>query len=116
MTIGTLASPSSALVLPAFPAAAVETILRGEFIQAVKDEASIRGIALPTLDGDIAKTTFQVDSLVVVSILCVAEPIVGFELPESIVRTGGYGSVDRALYQLLPRIEAQWKKRRGGKP
>ena len=90
--------------------------MRGEFIQAVKDEASIRGIALPTLDVDIAKTTFQVDSLVVVSIICVVEPIVGFELPESVVRTGGYRSVDSALYQLLPRIEAQWKKRKGGKP
>jgi hypothetical protein len=116
VTIGTLAPPSSNSALSAFPATAVETTLRGEFIQAIKDEAFIRGIALPPLDSDIAKTTFQADSLVAVSILCVVEPIVGFELPESVVRTGGYRSVDSALYQLLPRIEAQWKKRKGGKP
>jgi len=111
MTVGTLAPP-----LAAFPSAAISTSLRSELIQAVKDEASIKGIALPTSDIDIAKAAFQVDSLVVVSILCVVEPIVCFELPESVVRTGGYGSVDSALYQLLPRIEAQWKKRKGEKP
>jgi hypothetical protein len=116
MTVTTLAPPSFGSALAPFPAATVETSLRGELIQAVKDEASIRGIALPTSAADIAKAAFQVDSLVVVSILCVVEQIVGFELPESVVRTGGYRSVDSALYQLLPRIEAQWKKRKGGKP
>lgn len=116
MTVSTLSPPSSSSILSSFPAAAIETSLRGELIQAVKDEASIRGIALPTLDVGIAKVAFQVDSLVVVSIICVVEPIVGFELPESVVRTGGYRSVDSALYQLLPRIEAGWKKRKGGKP
>lgn len=113
MTVSALA-PSS--ILAPFPAAAVETSLRSELVQAVKDEASIKGISLPSSNVDIAKAPFQVDSLVVVSILCVVEPIVGFELPESVVRTGGYGSVDSALYQLLPRIEAQWKKRKGDKP
>lgn len=113
MAVSALA-PSS--IATPFPAAAVETSLRSELLQAVKDEASIKGISLPSSNVDIAKAPFQVDSLVVVSILCVVEPIVGFELPESVVRTGGYGSVDSALYQLLPRIEAQWKKRRGGKP
>jgi hypothetical protein len=111
MTVGTLAPP-----LAPFPSAAIRTSLRSELIQAVKDEASIKGIALATSDIEIDKAAFQVDSLVVVSILCVIEPIVGFELSESVVRTGGYGSVDSALYQLLPRIEAQWKKRKGEKP
>lgn len=113
MSVSALA-PSS--ISTPFPAAAVETSLRNELLQAVKDEASIKGISLPTSNVGIAKAPFQVDSLVVVSILCVVEPIVGFELPESVVRTGGYGSVDSALYQLLPRIEAQWKKRKGQKP
>ena len=116
MPVTTLTPPSSTPALAPFPSAVVEANLRGELIQAVKDEATIRGIALPTSDVDIANAAFQVDSLVVVSILCVVEPIVGFELPESVVRTGGYRSVDSALYQLLPRIEAQWKKRKGGKP
>jgi hypothetical protein len=57
-----------------------------------------------------------VDSLVVVSILCMVEPIVGFELPDGVVRAGGYSSVESALAHLLPRIEAQWIKKKGGKP
>lgn len=117
MAIDTLAhAPFSPMVATAFPTAAVEAALRSELIEAVKGEAAIRGVALPTSTALIGKTAFQVDSLVVVSILCEVEPIVGFALPDSVVRAGGYGSVDSALAQLVPRIEAQWKKRRGTKP
>lgn len=118
MTSSTIAPPkpaSSSLAIP-FPRAAVENCLRDELIEAVKAEAGIKGVALPSAPADVAKSSFQVDSLVVVSILCAVEPIVGFELPGSVVRAGGYGSVESALAQLLPRIEAQWNKRKGGKP
>jgi hypothetical protein len=73
-------------------------------------------MALPTAPGQIAKAAVQVDSLVVVSILCAVEPIVGFELPDSVVRAGGYASVESALGHLLPRIEKEWMKRKGAKP
>jgi hypothetical protein len=53
---------------------------------------------------------------VVVSILCAIEPIVGFELPESVVRSGGYVSVESALSNLLPQIEKLWIKKKGVKP
>jgi hypothetical protein len=113
------AAPPSALVSPAktaqFPKATVEARLRDELIEAVKAEAGVRGVVLPGAPADIAKTPFQVDSLVVVSIVCKVEPIVGFELPHSVVRAGGYASVDSALVHLLPRIEAQWIKKKGGK-
>lgn len=95
---------------------AVEACLRDELIETVKAEASIKGGALPTAPSQIAQTPFQVDSLVVVSILCAVEPIVGFELPESVVRAGGYASVNHALEHLLPRIEKLWMKRKGNKP
>jgi hypothetical protein len=93
----------------------VEARLRDELIETIKAEAGIRGVALPSAPADVAKTSFQVDSLVVVSLLCAVEPIIGFELPDSVVRAGGYGSVDRALEHLLPRIEAQWIKKKGDK-
>lgn len=115
MAVSTLAPPP-AVSPQLFPSAAVGSELRSELIEAVKAEAAIKGVALPTAVGAIATTPFQVDSLVVVSILCAIEPIVGFELPESVVRTGGYTSVETAVGQLLPRIEAQWKKRKGIKP
>lgn len=118
MAISTFA-PSTAkspTVPVPFPLAAVEACLLGELIDTVKTEAGIKGVAIPSAPADIAKVAFQIDSLVVVSILCAVEPIVGFELPECVVRAGGYGSVQNALKHLLPRIEAEWMKQKGGKP
>ena len=108
--------PASPVIAVPFPQAAVEKCLRDELIDAVKAEAGIKCVALPSAPADIAKTPFQVDSLVVVSILCAVEPIVEFELPDSVVRAGGYGSVESALGHLLPRLESMWIKRKGGKP
>lgn len=116
MAVNTLAPPPNLVATPVFPTAAVEADLRFELIEAIRAEAIIKGVALPTAAGAIAQTPFQVDSLIVVSILCVVEPLVGFELQESVVRTGGYTSVDQAVGQLLSLIEAQWKKRKGSKP
>lgn len=109
-------APTTTPTTTSYPAAAVETCLRDELIEAIKAEASIKGVSLPTAQADIVKAPVAVDSLVVVSILCAVEPIVGFELPESVVRTGGYTSVESALEHLLPKIEAQWKKKKGIKP
>ena len=112
MDVSTLAPPPPPLL---FPKSAVEADLRGELIEAVKIEASIRGIVLPTVLGQIAKAAVQIDSLVVVSILCNVEPILGFELPHSVVPAGGFDSVESALEHLLPRIEKEWIKRKGAK-
>ena len=113
MDVTTLA-PRAVVTAP-FPTGAVAAGLRAELIEAAKAEAQIRGVALPATSAGIGTMASQLDSLVVVSILCAIEPIVGFELPDDVVRIGGYGSVDGALAQLLPRIEAQWKKRKGAK-
>jgi len=110
----TLAPPAP--VISTFPATAVEICLRGELIEAIKAEALIRGISLPAAPAQIAKAIVPVDSLVAVSILCAVELVVGFELPESVVRAGGYTSVESALEHMLPRIEAQWNKRKGANP
>ncbi|MFN0190556.1 MAG: hypothetical protein ACKVP5_01085 [Aestuariivirga sp.] len=100
----------------AFPATAIENSLRVELIDAVKAEAAIRGMPLPSASAQIAKASVQVDSLIVVSILCAVEPIIGFELPDSVVRSGGYTSVENALGHLLPQIEKHWIKRKGATP
>jgi hypothetical protein len=113
--VATAIAPPPAKTAP-FPLAAVEAKLRDELIEAVKIEASIRGISLPTTPAQISKAAVPVDSLVVVSILCAVEPVVGFELPESVVRAGGYASVETALGHLLPRLEKEWAKKKGAKP
>lgn len=112
--VSTTLTPPPVKIAP-FPLAAVGAKLRDELLEAVKIEASIRGMALPAAPADIAKASVHVDSLVVVSILCAVEPIVGFELSESVVRAGGYTSVDSALGQLLPRLEKEWTKKKGAK-
>jgi acyl carrier protein len=94
----------------------VEACLRDELIETVKAEAAVRNISLPRTPASIANTPFQIDSLGVVVILCAVESIIGFELPHNVVRAGGYGSVESALEQLLPRIEAEWIKRKGDRP
>jgi hypothetical protein len=114
MAITTFAPP--AVTTAPFPLAAVEAKLRDELVEAVKIEASIRGMSLPSAPAQIAKAAVQVDSLVVVSILCTVEPIVGFELSEGVVRAGGYTSVESALGHLLPRLEKEWTKKKGAKP
>jgi hypothetical protein len=109
----TLAPP--AVTKAPFPAAAVEACLRAELIEAVKIDASIRGIPLPSSPAQVARAAIEIDSVVVVEILCAIDPIVGIELPDSVVRTGGYASVESALDHLLPRIERVWTKQKGAK-
>jgi hypothetical protein len=99
-----------------FPVAAVEVKLRDELIEAVIIETSIRGISLPSSPLEVSKTAVHVDSLVVVAILCAVEPIVGFELSDSVVRSGGYPSVESALGHLMPGLEKEWTKKKGAKP
>lgn len=100
-------------LIVAFPAIAVAACLHDELAEAVKVEGSLKGITLPSAPADLAKASVPIDSLVAVSILSAVEPILGFELPDHLVRTGGYNSIESALGHLLPRIEQQWKKKNG---
>lgn len=108
----TTALALSPVKVPPFPLAAVEAILRDELVEAVKIEASIRGMSVPAVPAQISKMPVEIDSLVVVTIICQIEPIIGFELPESVVRAGGYISVENALGHLLPRLEQEWMKKK----
>ena len=103
-------STRSAIV---FPTAAVAACLTRELTEAVKATAAVKGLSLPAAPLDIVKAPFDVDSLVVVSILCAVEPILGVELSEQVVRTGGYSSVQAAIDHLMPRIEAEWASKNG---
>ena len=73
--MATIAPPAPASAK--FPAAAIEAYLRAELIVAIQADAAIKGISLPTAPAEMAKASVPIDSLVVVSILCAVEPIVG---------------------------------------
>lgn len=103
-------------VTVAFPKNDVIAALVAELIEVAKAEAQVRGIALPPDNAKIITAAVPMDSLSVVDTLCALEPVVGFELRESIVRTGGYSSIEAALDHLVPKIERVWVRKKGSKP
>jgi hypothetical protein len=99
----------------AFPLAAVQSCLLAELTLLAEAEAQIRGIELPKAPPALLKMAVPLDSLSVVDLLCAVEPVIGFPLTDSLVRTGGYGSIEAAMDHLIPKLEAVWKKQNGVK-
>jgi hypothetical protein len=112
MSVDTISKPSSVV---AFPKAAVEAKLRDALMESAKSDASLKGIQFPIDAIAQAAALVHLDSLDVVSLLCDIEPLVGFELKDSLVQPGGYNSVNRAIEHLMPRLEKAWEKNKGGK-
>jgi hypothetical protein len=93
-----------------FPAASVEAKLRGALLESVQSTAGLHGIALPATTAGQYVASVHLDSLGVVDLVCEVEPIIGFELKDSIVKSGGYNSINEAITHVMPRIEAAWQK------
>jgi len=94
----------------AFPKEGVEAKLKKVLLGAAQSDAALKGIPFPADLAEQASASVRLDSLEVVSLLCDVEPIVGFELKDSLVRSGGYSSVNQAMDHLMPRIERAWEK------
>lgn len=112
--MATIAPPAPAAT--AFPKAAVIKALSDELLAVAQIEAQLRGISLPKDQAGTMKAAVPLDSLSVVDTLCAVETVVGFELRDNIVRTGGYDSIEDALAHVVPRIEKVWVKKKGAKP
>lgn len=97
-----------------YPADAVAACLRDELLKAVCAEAHRTGKVLPDNPEEIAMLAIEVDSLTVVEVLCSLDDILPFEVCESAVRAGGYGSIDTAVTDLAKCIERQWKEHHDG--
>jgi|HubBroStandDraft_6_1064221.scaffolds.fasta_scaffold305963_2 acyl carrier protein len=108
MAVSTIAKPKS---VSAFPKAAVEAVLRKELLDYVVTLAPLKEITLPTAVAAKMTFKFQIDSLGVVDLLCAVEPLLGFKLKDSVVRAGGYGSIEEAMAHVMPRIEKAWDKK-----
>ena len=93
-----------------FPKAAVEARLRALLLEAVTSTAQLKGIKLPSDVPGQSAAFIHLDSLDVVDLLCGVEGVAGFELKDSLVKTGGYRSVNDAAEHLMPRIEKAWLK------
>lgn len=92
----------------AFPIDDVTKTLVDELLLIAKDEARIRGMAMPGNRSGMIAAAVAMDSLSVVATLVAVEQHLGFELKESIVQTGGYDSVQAAIDHLVPRIQLAW--------
>ncbi|MFC3714336.1 hypothetical protein ACFOMD_17335 [Sphingoaurantiacus capsulatus] len=112
--MATIAPPLPATA--GFPKADVVEALLDELLEVARVEAQLRGIALPKDKASVLNAPVPLDSLSIVDTLCAVEPIVGVELRDNIVRTGGYDSIQQALDHLIPRIEKVWLKKKGAKP
>lgn len=112
--MATLAPPAPSVAV--FPKADVVATLTAELISLAKSEAQVRGIALPPDAPKIIKAAVPLDSLSVVDTLCEVEKVVGVQLRESIVKTGGYDSIEQAIENLVPKIERVWLRKKGSKP
>jgi hypothetical protein len=97
-----------------FPGAAIEARLQEELIKTVKTQADLEGRTFPGDSAAMLTAPSMLDSLVVVEVLCVLDELLGFEVPEDVVRAGGYETIAEAIGDVMPRIANRWRKRNGG--
>jgi hypothetical protein len=95
-------------VQAAFPAQVLETSIREFLAEEGAMQAVLHGNNAPVVAGIGPQPV--IDSLVVVEILLELETKVPFDLPESLVRAGGYDSVDEVVQHLIPQVEKRWIK------
>jgi len=105
-----IAAPSAKKV---FPLTEIRDCLIAELTSLVISEAAVTGVPIPSSPAATLKLAIPLDSLSVVDVLCAVDPIIGFPLHESIVKTGGYKSIEAALEHVMPRIEKAWAKKNG---
>jgi len=112
----TMETDTSPYVQPSltYPADAVAACLHDELLKAVRAQAHGTGQVLPDNPDEIAMLAIEVDSLTVVEVLCSLDDILPFEVRESVVRAGGYSSIETAVTDLAKSIERQWKEHHGG--
>lgn len=97
-------------VASVFPRAKIEQCIRAELARAAEDQAALHDQS----DSDAVGNSdlfanLQIDSLIVVGVLCAIDEVVSFPIPESVVRAGGYDSVVQVVEDLIPKIEKKWE-------
>ena len=109
----TTAEAPSHIVLD-FPKMEIEAAIR-DGVDAIRgDQAILQGANGGSAGRAGVGPQPEVDSLVVVAVLCELEGLVPFVLPESLVRCGGYDSVDEAVNHLMPQLQKRWRKHHKG--
>jgi len=97
-----------------YPATHVASALKSELIASVRAIARRKGMVIPKDDGSLVAADVELDSLTVIEILCVLDEILAFEVGESVVRAGGYGSIQEAVDDVTASVEKEWIKHHHG--
>jgi len=97
----------------AFPRAALEARLRSALTVQAADQAVLRDCEPPA---PLARSSWEpeIDSLVVVELICTIEEQLGLKLPTSFAPRGGYDSAEGCIRDLLAKAEAVWNQRNSG--
>jgi hypothetical protein len=96
--------------IQAYPATQVASALKRELIDSVRAIARRKGMVVPKNDGSLIAANVEIDSLSVVEILCVLDGILPFEVGETVVQAGGYGSIQEAVDDVTASVEKEWIK------
>jgi acyl carrier protein len=86
---------------PGFPAREVEDCIRQALDQQVGTQVVLRPRVASACEPEI-------DSLVVVEVICAIEEILGVSIPPTFIPRGGYGDVDACVSDLLAEARAVW--------
>jgi hypothetical protein len=111
--MATIVVPGSQTI-PAYPAVDVAAVLREELVGAMRRRFRRKGIPLPKGDHEVVALTVEIDSLTVVELLSSLDDVLPFQVTESVVKAGGYGSIAQAVKHVTSRVESKWNKHHGG--
>ncbi|WP_340672344.1 hypothetical protein [Bradyrhizobium ottawaense] len=108
------AGSSPTRVSPAYPAAGVASLMRDELLNAVRSTYRRKGLPLPPDDASVVAKAIEIDSQLVVETLQVLDDILPFKVTESVVKAGGYGSIEAAVAHVTGRVEKKWSDHHTG--
>lgn len=98
-----MASPTVVPIPGEFPIAEVESCIREALHSAHSDQQVLRPNKASACEPEI-------DSLVVVEVMCAIEELLGVVLPTSFAPRGGYDDVDACVSDLVSETRAVWNE------
>jgi acyl carrier protein len=91
----------------AFPAVEIEACIRGALADQAADQAVLRPDSAANF-GTARSWEPEIDSLVVVEIICAVEDLLGVKLPATFSPKGGYDSAKSCIDGLLSEAKSAW--------
>jgi acyl carrier protein len=92
-----------------FPAADVEACIRDALADQAADQAILRPGRAATV-APVAPRSWEpeIDSLIVVEVICALEELLGIEIPATFSPKGGYESAEGCINDLMSEAKAAW--------